>query len=333
MHALTAFCHECGVVLAQEPIERGADKSEGELTVAPALVARVTWPGRVLTGDVLFCQRRLCVQVLAAGGDYLLLVKEHQPTLFADLGLLFDPPAALGPAALLDRRAVSPRERGHGRQEEVRHLVASTDLTAYLAWPGVAQAFLRDAALSLRRRADIHQIAREHAQVVELEAAQRSGRRHDVGTERRDGEGDRADQVEHGHRPARSRGRQVSHGRRTSAKTRVLAIRKATQPRPVGPDDPCRRQHLQQRRGGEEQGPDEVGDAIGHRADRGGEGGRHLPVGPARRPPLRPGHDRGRRVIGGHRGESCIAVLNGQTVAALRSMVRHPAAAGVILYG
>jgi predicted transposase YbfD/YdcC len=141
VHALTAFCHEHGVVLAAEPIERGEEKSEAELTVAPALLARVAWPGRVLTGDALFCQRTLCAQVLAAGGDYLLLVKENQPTLHADIALLFDPPSALGRAALLDRREVSTRDRGHGRQQEVRHLVASTDLTAYLDWPGVEQVF------------------------------------------------------------------------------------------------------------------------------------------------------------------------------------------------
>jgi DDE family transposase len=69
VHALTAFCHEHGVVLAHEPITQGEEKSEAELTVAPALLARVTWPGGVLTGDALFCQRHLCQQVLAAGGD------------------------------------------------------------------------------------------------------------------------------------------------------------------------------------------------------------------------------------------------------------------------
>lgn len=141
VHALTAFCHEHGVVLAAEPIERGEEKSEAELTVAPALVARVVWPGRVLTGDALFCQRALCAQVLAAGGDYLLVVKDNQPTLHADIALLFDPPAALGRADLVDRRAVATRERGHGRQQEVRHLTASTDLTTYRDWPGLAQVF------------------------------------------------------------------------------------------------------------------------------------------------------------------------------------------------
>ena len=80
----------------------------------------VAWPGRVLTGDALFYQRRLCAQVLAAGADSLLLVTEHQltgyPLAVADLGLLFDPPASLGPAAFLDRREASMRDRGHGRQ-------------------------------------------------------------------------------------------------------------------------------------------------------------------------------------------------------------------------
>lgn len=32
-------------------------------------------------------------------------------------------------------------DRGHGRRQEVRHLVASTDLSAYLDWPGSAQVF------------------------------------------------------------------------------------------------------------------------------------------------------------------------------------------------
>src|ERR1035437_1750102 len=137
VHALTAFCHEHGGVLAEEPIERGEEKSEAELTVAPALVARVAWPGRVLTGDALFCQRDLCAQALAAGGGWLLLARENQPTLYADIALLFDPPATLGPADVGDRREVATHDRSHGRQQEVRHLVASTDLSDYLDWPGL----------------------------------------------------------------------------------------------------------------------------------------------------------------------------------------------------
>ena len=97
VHALSAFCHDLGIVLAHEPITAGADKAEAELTVAPALLARIDWRGRVLTGDALFCQRALCRQVMQAGGDYLLLVKENQGTLSRDIHLLFDPPPPFPP--------------------------------------------------------------------------------------------------------------------------------------------------------------------------------------------------------------------------------------------
>ena len=137
-----AFCHECGVVLAQEPIEQGGEKSEAESTVVPALVARVAWPGRVFTGDALFCQRALCAQVLTAGGDFLVLVKgepAHPPCRYRHRSLTHRP--ALGPAALVDRREATTHDRGHGRKGEVRHLIASTDLTAYPDWPGGEQVF------------------------------------------------------------------------------------------------------------------------------------------------------------------------------------------------
>ena len=112
VHALSAFCHDAGVVLAHEPIEAGLDKAEAELTVAPALLARITWPGRVLTGDALFCQRSLCAQVLAAGGDYLLLVKANQATLYRDIGLLFDPPVQMAALPLIDRRVARTIDEG-----------------------------------------------------------------------------------------------------------------------------------------------------------------------------------------------------------------------------
>ena len=131
------------MALAHEPIAADAvTKAEAELTVAPALLAQLDWTGRVLTGDALFCQRHLCRQVLDAGGDYLLLVKGNQPLLERDLHWLFEPPpGADPPLPLLDRRAARTIERGHGRQQEVRHLVASTDLTGYVDWPGLVQVF------------------------------------------------------------------------------------------------------------------------------------------------------------------------------------------------
>jgi predicted transposase YbfD/YdcC len=141
VHILTAFLHGQGIVLAQEPIESEGeiDKAEAELTVAPSLIDRVDWQGRVLTGDALFCQRNLCEQVVEAGGDYLLTVKENQPTLRQDIRLLFEPPSGTPP--LDDRREAETVEHGHGRHNDTRRLVASTDLAGYSDWPALAQVF------------------------------------------------------------------------------------------------------------------------------------------------------------------------------------------------
>lgn len=142
VHALSAVLHGSGLVLAQESITAGDDKAEAELTVAPALLERLDWRERVLTGDALFCQRDLCEQVLAAGGDYLLLVKDNQPSLLRDITWLFEPASAReAPLPLLDQRAARTVERGHGRTDDTRVLTATTDLVGYSDWPGLAQVF------------------------------------------------------------------------------------------------------------------------------------------------------------------------------------------------
>ncbi len=145
VHALTACSHDAGAVLAQEEIVGHAEKAEAELTVAPRLIARLDWRGRVATGDALFCQRTLCAQVGDAGGDYLLIVKENQPQLHRDIVTLFASRAdvALRAASLpaWDMREVVSEERGHGRDEQ-RRMTASTELNDYLDWPGVAQVFM-----------------------------------------------------------------------------------------------------------------------------------------------------------------------------------------------
>ena len=177
VHALSAYLHDLGVVLAQEPIEphplatslptpgdtpapkptepkpteaaetkqppidkAAIDKAEAELSVAPELLKRLDWHGRVLTGDALFCQRSLCQQVVESGGDYLFIVKGNQPRLYEDIRLLFDPPEGLA-LPLDDRREARSVDHGHGRRYDTRVLVASTDLVGYSDWPFLAQVF------------------------------------------------------------------------------------------------------------------------------------------------------------------------------------------------
>lgn len=159
VHAVSLVCQRTGLVLAQEPIAAPNDTERGaaELTVAPALLRRISWQGRVLTGDALYCQRALCQQVRDAGGDYVLAVKQNQPQLYGDIDLLFNPPPTLPATGLRDCRQGETLDYGHGRTRERRSLVASTDLVGYLDWPGHAQV--------LRIERTWHQHGRAHRAV------------------------------------------------------------------------------------------------------------------------------------------------------------------------
>lgn len=138
IHALTACTRDTGAVLAQGEIVGDADKAEAELSVAPRLIARLDWHGRVLTGDALFCQRHLCRQVCDAGGDYLAIVKENRPQLHRDIATLFASRADVAPRAASlpawDMREATTAETGHGRAE-ARHLIASTSRTTISIGP------------------------------------------------------------------------------------------------------------------------------------------------------------------------------------------------------
>ena len=48
--------------------------------------------GRVVVGDAIFCQRDVAEEVVDRGGDYVFMVKAHQPGLEADVqaGLAFE---------------------------------------------------------------------------------------------------------------------------------------------------------------------------------------------------------------------------------------------------
>lgn len=89
--------------------------------------------GWVVTGDAQYCQRDLSAAVVGAGGDYLWVVKENQPSLLDAISTLF----AWPPPGLPIAEAVS-RTR-HGDRHEVRRVRCSTALRGYLDWPHLAQ--------------------------------------------------------------------------------------------------------------------------------------------------------------------------------------------------
>lgn len=56
-----------------------------ELAATKAALAQAPLEGAVVIRDALQTQREVCTQIVAAGGDYMLPVKENQPALREDL--------------------------------------------------------------------------------------------------------------------------------------------------------------------------------------------------------------------------------------------------------
>lgn len=136
VHLLAAYLPEEGVTLGQEVVAN----HENELVAAPKLLARLDLRGRVVSGDAMFTQRDLSVQVTGQGGDYLWFVKENQSTLLGDVQRFFREvetrPGWSRPP--LSQATVSQWNKAHGRLEQ-RTLTAIVDETAYLDWPAVVQ--------------------------------------------------------------------------------------------------------------------------------------------------------------------------------------------------
>ncbi len=104
-----------------------------ELTEAPTLLESVPLKGRLVTGDALYCQRSVCSQIGASGGDYLVIVKKNQPCLYQDIDLLFSEPP------LGEVFATAEQRTRHGGRQEVRRVWVSSALNGYLDWPGLQQ--------------------------------------------------------------------------------------------------------------------------------------------------------------------------------------------------
>lgn len=136
-HLLSAFSHRRGVVLGQA----GVPDKTNEIGAAPDLLLTLVLEGRVVTADALLTQREVARTTLASEGDYLLMVKDNQPTLQAEVLEALAPAAAgLGPVGTACTVAQ------HGDRIECRRLTAAAAIATYSDWPGVQQ------ALRLERR-------------------------------------------------------------------------------------------------------------------------------------------------------------------------------------
>ncbi|MGH2346102.1 MAG: ISAs1 family transposase [Chloroflexota bacterium] len=131
-HLLSAVSHRLGLTLGQVAV---AEKTN-EITAIHTLLAGLLLEGWVVTMDALLTQQKIAQAIVDAGGDYIMMVKENQPTLHADIATAFADPGLLAGTST----TATTHARGHGRAER-RDLTLTSALAAYLTWPGQRQVF------------------------------------------------------------------------------------------------------------------------------------------------------------------------------------------------
>jgi predicted transposase YbfD/YdcC len=115
LHLVSAWASANHLLLGQ----RAVDAKSNEITAIPELLRLLDLQGALVTIDALGCQKDIATDIVAAGADYVLAVKENQPTLYAAVERAFLD-GLEDDFAGQDYRYYRTVDSGHGR-EEVRH--------------------------------------------------------------------------------------------------------------------------------------------------------------------------------------------------------------------
>jgi len=132
LHLVSAWASARGLVLGQV----GVDDHSNEIEAIPLLLETLALEGCVVTIDAMGCQQAIARQITAAGADYVLALKENQPTLHE---LVADHFALTAEVDSATHRTIG---KDHGRLE-VRRWWATDDPTILTwldperAWPGL----------------------------------------------------------------------------------------------------------------------------------------------------------------------------------------------------
>ena len=137
VHMVSAFVTANQVVLGQV----ATDAKSNEITAIPKLLSMLNLTGATVTIDAMGCQRGIAAQIIGQKAQYLLAVKDNQPTLHQKVKMLLDE-AILSGFEGMSHGYDEQANDGHGRIE--RRRVWVTDEVKWLGndllglWPGLA---------------------------------------------------------------------------------------------------------------------------------------------------------------------------------------------------
>jgi predicted transposase YbfD/YdcC len=151
-HLVSAFVAANKMVFAQVAV---ADK-ENEIVAIPRLLELLDLRGSVVSIDAMGCQREIAAQITAAGGDYVLALKDNQPALNQKVRTLMNE-ARLESFKGMRHDVIEDIQGDHGRIETRRVWVSDEVEWIKLdeAWPGLASMAMVESIRESQGKKDI----------------------------------------------------------------------------------------------------------------------------------------------------------------------------------
>jgi predicted transposase YbfD/YdcC len=134
LHIVSAWASEEGIALGQVATEAKSN----EITAIPLLLKQIELTDTLITIDAMGCQKEIAAAIVDGGGDFVIAVKDNQPSLRAAVeGYLME---QLGrDFEDLRYRHHETSEAGHGRTDERSYYLcaAPKDFALKAEWPWV----------------------------------------------------------------------------------------------------------------------------------------------------------------------------------------------------
>lgn len=134
LHVVSAWAGQTGLTLGQVAV----DAKSNEITAMPQLLELLDLRQKIVTIDAMGCQKEIARIIADQEGDYLLAVKDNQPSLHAEMQAAF---AKAQVKPFPAHRESTTEDQGHGRHEQrtVRVLPAIRNLSVsqLQAWLGL----------------------------------------------------------------------------------------------------------------------------------------------------------------------------------------------------
>lgn len=148
LHLVSAFALQNGLVLG----ERAVDTKSNEMKAIPKLLEVLCLKGCIATIDAGGCHKEVVNAVIKQGGDYVIAVKNNQPTLLKNIENLFH----VAPKKY--QQQTTEIDLSHGRtQKRSCFVVSETDLLhkylkTHAAWPSMKSVVKIQSTRTLRKK-------------------------------------------------------------------------------------------------------------------------------------------------------------------------------------